>query len=286
MTELLESVQIGFLNSVVGNDEKCKKKDDSKGWEANIIKWGTRKNCTGENLYKNMEKKAAQKGGYDGGYVGRKAFVAKSSTPTLNDCDKDKFPLQAHHLIPKNHLPTHGVCAFLAKGYKKHPEFQLKEDTYYDTDHAFNGYCLPYATPLKEWKKAGSSPTKKNDVAFALMKKTNRQLHQGSHKDYQYNEDVENDEESEDPGYLAMVDALLDVVRTGAEIHTNICKICKPSDSKKEIHPRRMVVKHMDQVSGLLKHLMDANKIFVSERAYLHFHDKKITWKEPDWLSE
>jgi hypothetical protein len=145
---------------------------------------------------------------------------------------------------------------------------------------------LPYATPLKEWKKAGSSPEKKNDVAFALMKKTVRQLHQGSHKDYQYNEDVENDEENEDPGYLSMVDALLEVIKTGSEIHASICKVCKPSQSKKEILPRRKVVKHMNQASGLLKRLMDSNKIFVSERAYMHFHNKDITWEAPEWLSE
>jgi hypothetical protein len=287
MTEVAEPVLVGMFEELVGQDEKCTKKDKSPGWKARINQWGSNQDCDADRLYKNMESKRS-----DRGYrSGKEPFVKKQGSGfswNLGKCDEEHFPLQAHHMIPKNHLPTHGVCAFLAKKYNKDKKFKLKEDTFYDNDHAYNGYCLPYATPLKEWTKA-KKPEAKDQVTFELMNKTKRQLHQGSHKEQQYAPESDKAEEEsgiheEDPGYLQKVDQLLDLIQTAAGLHTNSCQICKPNENKKEINPRESVVRHVDQVSGLIKLLMDANRIFVSERAFLYFHQKKVGLEAPSWL--
>jgi hypothetical protein len=289
MTELAEPVLIGMFEELVNEEDKCKHEDKPPKWESRINKCGTNQDCDADRLYKNMEKKCDDRG-FRGG---QEPFVKKAGANyswDMSKCKDDHFPLQAHHIIPKNHLPTHGVCAFLAKNYTENPNYKLKADTYYDTDHAYNGYCLPYATPLREWDKA-KTPDAKDQVAFRLMDKTNRQLHQGSHKAHQYAPEPEQAEEKadihdEDAGYLGKVDELLDVVHSGAEIHVNSCRVCKEKANEKEINPRESVVRHVDQVSGLIKLLMDSNQIFVSKRAYQHFNAaKKELMEAPDWLA-
>src|SRR5262249_31046094 len=157
-------------------------------WSAKINKWGSQKGCSGTALYSHME-------GNKPDFFGADAFVAKSPGLKwkLEHVNRKRFPVQAHHLIPKNHLPEHPVCTFLAKGYKQHEEYQLIADTDYNTDHTNNGYCLPYATPLAEWK--GASDAKKKDLCSKVMIKTGRQLHQGSHRAEPY-EVVADDEEA------------------------------------------------------------------------------------------
>lgn len=273
MTEISEPIFIGNVKADI--EEKCTKKDEKNGWKARINKWGTLKDCDADRLYRNMLNKPADKSAEQDYRAGREPFVKKSNVTTLNKCDESHFPIQSHHIIPKNHLPTNGVCAFLAKDYSSNSKFQLNEDTYYDTDHAYNGYCLPYASALKDWDKAKTAENK-DQVAFDLMSQTKRQLHQGSHKEHQYKLESENAEEElgihdEVPGYLSKATQLLNIIHSAAVAHADKCLICKPDKNKKEINPRESVVRHVHQVSGILKLLMDGNKIFVSERAFMHF---------------
>jgi hypothetical protein len=300
MTQMGEGVMIGMVEAIFASDKiACDHKPDSSKWVARIIKWGEETDCDPKRLYRKMQV-AAKKGGSGFPFLGGKApFVAKGGPGVtldswrLSQCKPEQFPLQAHHLIPKSHLPTHGVCAFLAKKYKQNKDFDLQKDAPYSTDFANNGYCLPYATAVREWKSAGSNDKKKSDVANKLMEITKRQLHQGSHKSEQYQQEGEQAEEEEDdlhdevPGYLSKLDDLLDNIHVAAEDHLEICRICCPSKAqgKKKIFPREAIARHMDQVSGIMKALMDSHIIFVSERAFLHFEAMSSGLVDaPEWL--
>jgi hypothetical protein len=291
MTQIAEPVLIGMFDQAINAEDKCDPESKYQG-EARINKnIGTHSDCDAQRLYKAMEASKNDRG-YRAG--DKEPFVAKSNTDQpweLSRCSENAFPLQAHHIIPKNFLPTHIVCAFLAKKCDDHPDVKLKADTDYDTDHAYNGYNLPYATPLKEWEKA-NTPEKKDDVALELMKLTKRQLHQGSHKFYQYGPEPSVPEEEDDGdvghsdgvGYLAKIEFLLDIVAFAALEHVNVCKVCKKDAAKREISPRENVVKFVHQVSGITKVLMDANRIFVSERAYKAYIASKTNPEIPAWL--
>ncbi|MHB8813465.1 MAG: hypothetical protein ACYDAE_09360 [Steroidobacteraceae bacterium] len=280
---------VSALMSKNATDPYCDgKKNEKKGWKAKINKWGSVQNCSGTQLYSNM---SGQK--KDTGFLGPpNAFVAKK--PPADGWAKahispSRFPIQAHHIIPKNHLPTHPVCTFLAAGYTQHATYQLTEDTPYDTDHANNGYCLPYATPLAEWKKARGDDAEKLKLCFFVMRKTRRQLHQGSHKAAPY-DTVADDEEPEIhiEGYLSAVNIFLEAVQVSMEDHLEECNVCKKKKSggKIEIQPVPAVVRHMDQVSGIIKLLVDANITFISEPASLWGKDKQVEPDLPDWLGD
>ena len=281
-----------MFEELVGEWEKCKAPAKPPNWKARINKGiGTNSDCSAQRLYDAMNASKADRG-YRGGH---EPFVQKANSGfswKLAACGPERFPIQAHHIIPKNCLPDHTVCAFLAKNYTDHPDVQLSGDTEYDTDHAYNGYCLPYATPLAEWGKAKSA-TQKDQVADALMKRTYRQLHQGSHKRYQYAPDSPAAEEEEDgdvghadaPGYIAKIETLLDVVADRAIDHAQLCAVCKPDAGKRKISPRASVARHVHQVSGVTKALLDANRIFVSERAFKSFIVNKTNPELPDWLA-
>ncbi len=283
--ELGELVSV-YMSSKI-EDPYCDQKDSPTNWQAKINEWGTKQNCSGTTLYKNM--KADADAGKEPDFLGDEAFVAKPGPGKkwkLEDVDAKHFPIQAHHVIPKNHLPDHAVCTFLAKKYTKHDEYQLTGDAPYDTDHTNNGYCLPYATPLAEWKKA-KDDDEKLELCFKVMRKTHRQLHQGSHRAQPY-EDVSDDEEAKihPVGYLSAIDQLLDVVQFCAQEHVEMCGVCKKGKSggKVKIQPVKAVVKHMDQVSGLVKLLIDANREFISEPASEFGKAKRGKLDIPDWL--
>lgn len=295
MAEITEGVLIKLFSDLQAEEQKCKPPAASPTPDKAKINGGiggSGKTCTGEDLYKNMEKNAD-----DHGFLaGPKPFVKKAGEKswTLAGCERTRFPLQAHHLIPKNYLPKHPVCAFLAvKGTKVgNPGFELLSDTAYDNDHQHNGYCLPYASPLKEWKDAGSDIDAKDQLAFDLMDLTKRQLHQGSHREYAYDaepdaaeEDDDDDWDSSRDGYLRMVGQLLDTVAKRAKEHVErkVCDVCKP-DAKLKVKPRAKLVVHMDQVSGILKRLMDTHRIFVSERAFEHLQGSPKKLTVPGWL--
>jgi hypothetical protein len=275
MTQVLEPVHVAMMEDVIGSSPDCKKKPATASWKARISKVGTNDSCDPDRLYQHMSAQADAVNEQPG----PDAFVAKKkmSTWRLADCDEGQFPMQAHHLIPKNHLPKHDVCAFLAKKAKHGLPFKLKNDAPYSNDHENNGYCLPYASALSEWQ--GASADKKSQTAFVLMGLTGRQLHQGSHREHQYTPETDAAEEDDDdpgsdhsqsPGYLAAVDELLDLVLMHEFSHVMVCSVCKADDDKPDILPRKAVARHMDQASLILKVLMDAQRIFVSKRAYLY----------------
>jgi hypothetical protein len=292
MTQVGEKLNAALEKSLK-DDEYCdNKKSDSTNWEARINDWGTNKNCSAPRLFGDMER--VNNSGKKEGYLGPpKPFVAKPGVVgyqwDMKKCNKSHFPLQAHHIIPKNHLPLHGVCTFLAMGYTKSKKYKLTADTPYDTDHNNNGYCMPYATPLAEWKSAKDDDDK-TEVCNKIMDKTGRQLHQGSHKGrgYQADPPVADEEtgiHADIPGYLDTINDFLDTVQQGAINHLEKpCTVCKPAAGKKEIQPLEAVVRHMDQVSGLVKLLADANIIFVSEPAYDHWGKKRKRVKTPGFL--
>ncbi len=271
------------------DDEECKEEDAKpKSWKAHINKWGTSgKKCTAVQLYKSMTSLKANRTGYLAGPI---PWTAKfpGRKWEMSQIDTKSFPLQAHHLIPKNHLPSHPVCSYLAKKCKMDDTVELVADTPYDTDHAHNGYCMPYATPLKEWKKA-SSDNDKFAVAYMVMTKSRRQLHQGSHRAGAYEDPPRAHEEPlihTVPGYLDTIDKLLSAVADAAFMHSTNCPICKKEKKGKfQILPRESVVVHMDQVSGIVKTLVDANRIFISKLAHNHWSKRPKRVTKPSWLN-
>jgi len=293
--EIGEAVAVAFT-AVNEADPKCDNKPDTKDWQAKLNQWGSQQGCSGTALYKNMKKDRKKDQGY---LAPPKAFVFKPPPGKkwkLAGVSPQKFPVQAHHIIPKNHLPDHSVCAFLAKKYTSHDKYQLTADAPYNTDHANNGYCLPYATPLAEWKKVGKGPDAepwKLNICFDVMKQTRRQLHQGSHRVEPYDGPIADDEEQgiHEVGYLTAVNELLDIVQDGAQEHVANCKICNSGQKqggKIKLLPREAVVHHMDQVSGIVKLLIDANRTFISEPASLFGETIFGVTEElplPKWLS-
>jgi hypothetical protein len=306
MTEVKEKLNADF-EALLEQDKYCKaeEKQPAEARNAKINKWGTRKKCSGKQLYENM-KPSAKRGPNTSYLSAPEPFVAKPGVKKYKwDLDLiavDHFPVQAHHIIPKNYLPGHGVCAFLAKGYKTHPKIQLTADTYYDTDHSNNGYCMPYATPLAEWKRAKSDEMAKIIIACRVMDKTGRQLHQGSHLAGPYTDPVHGHEDDgagkdDDPmhekglGYLDTVGEFLNTVQAGVDIHVLAQPECPDCSKKKkkgkvQLPPIDSVVRHVDQVSGLVKLLLDSNRIFVSALAHFLWSTDRKTLVRPDWLPE
>ena len=286
-------MDIGELVSVdfpthLAKEDRCSKKDPpDEGWQARINEWGSKADCSGTRLYASMKKLFS--GARTCGYLsGPAPYIAKSAGPwSLDSIGKLAFPVQAHHLIPKNYLPTHKVCAFLAKKYTKHPKFRLKHDAPYSTDYANNGYCMPYATPLAEWKKSRGNEVMKAEICFEVMRRTGRQLHQGSHRVDEYFPDpADPDEEAKihPAGYLRVVRRYLDVVHDCAAAHVVRCRICKPDQDSKEILPRKAIAKHMDQVAGIVKLLVDCNRTFISEPAAVWGRERPESVKRPAWM--
>jgi hypothetical protein len=181
----------------------------------------------------------------------------------LTDCDPFFFPCQTHHLVPEKQLPKHPVTVWLAKNSKvKHPDYKLAEDTNYDTNHALNGYFLPFASTTYQWTHT-TSAKKKHLIRFEMMRRTHRQLHQSRHSKTDYLEDLN----IETSGYKEMVDLLLDVVAKRAEDHVKACKPCKGKGPPYEVQPSETVVRQVYRVGKTLQGLIALNKIFVSRAA-------------------
>jgi hypothetical protein len=192
----------------------------------------------------------------------------------IESCSREHFPFQTHHLIPKKHLPTHIVCTFLAKSYDKHPKYQLEKDSNYDTDHANNGYNMPFISTTAQWAEAGDDPEKQALAAYDLMFLTGIQLHQGSHSYEDFGEEDE-DAGMETEGYLTATDKFLKQVFNAAQRHVKCCAICKKAKGKPDnIRPVESVVRHVDQVSLILLLKLRAKHIFVSERAFQYLATK------------
>jgi hypothetical protein len=78
---------------------------------------------------------------------------------------------------------------------------------------------------------------------------------------------------------------MLDLVAMYADAHATSCKECSKDESR--FPPRPSVVRHVHQVSGITKLLLDRRRIFVSERAFNYFglSTKRATRADvPSWL--
>lgn len=186
----------------------------------------------------------------------------------IEKCNSDTFPWQTHHLIPKKLLPTHPVCVWLTKKWTKHAKYQLADDTRYSTDHANNGYCLPFVSTCHDWKKAASEDAK-NAAAEKMMRNTNKQLHQGNHD----KQDFDEEEDVEIETYVDSIRRLLTRIYDSAKAHTDHCTPCQQT-GKREVQPLHRIVDQVDLASLITKLRIDANIIFVSQRAY-DYHKAK-----------
>jgi hypothetical protein len=268
MTEVGEAVAV--LMSMTKNNQKsyCDgEKSNPKDWKACIHDLAGPE-PTPARLLRSMKKHQGVEG-YDRPIPNKSKLKKRKGKWDIESCDSENFPFQSHHLIPKKHLPTHKVCTFLAKAYDKHEKYQLDHDNNYNTDHARNGFNMPFVTTTVQWADADGDAKKEEAAANLLMKKSHVQLHQGSHS---YEDFGEEDDEIETEGYLMATDELLDRIFFAAVKHVKKCKICKKSDGKPDnIQPIESIVDQVDQVSLILLLKIFANEIFVSERAYNWF---------------
>ena len=289
-------VDVAMENLHNDKDPTCNEEDSPTDWKSRVNKYNSQEKCTGTRLYNNMNDVATAHEEKGLGVVPEKV---PGTSWNLDLITKTFFPVQAHHLIPKNYLPNHSVCVWLAIKYKDDDNYELASDSCYDTDDADNGYCMPYATPTKEWKSA-SDQSKKTAVVFKVMKKVGIQLHQGSHaklldpkklKELAGEAIVpeiskiaggagsDDDEEASihSPGYLDKIELLLNVVDVKALSHVVQCNVCKKKTegNKTLVQPLEAVVKLMHRVSAITKTLIDANIVFVSGYAYFYAYDKK-----------
>jgi len=188
----------------------------------------------------------------------------------LKKCNTKAFPWQAHHLIPEKLLPEHQVCFFLAKNSKKkNPKYILEFDTNYDTNDGLNGRFMPFASTTHQWKEAGESVAKKRDICDEMMKRTQRQLHQGPHSDTDYGEDLD----TETKGYKQTVKDLLGIVYKATLKHVDICDECKgkKKGNKRKIRPLESSVQHVHQAADIMERLIVNDKVFVSRKAALFY---------------
>jgi hypothetical protein len=265
MAELLEMVDLNVMLTENAENYCGYKEAKPKPWKCRVSGLAGAE-PTAKRLLKSMKK-------HDKAVPEKPAPGKKGNGWDISKCSKMVFPFQTHHLIPKKHLPTHEVCTWLAKGYNEHKKFQIKDDNNYDTDHANNGYCMPFASTTLQWKQAGENEAEQRQVAFRMMDITGIQLHQGSHSYDGFGGEQENVEVE---GYLEAVDAVLDRIHRAHVRHVTKCEICKKGDGKPNVDPVVSVVRHMDQASRVLKARINANQIFVSEVAS-QFHRHKAS---------
>lgn len=293
--QLLESINPVVLASLESEkDPSCDKKDEDKGWKSRVNKHNSQETCTGTRLYENMDANRASHVAKGLGFVPTKT-AGKSWE--VKDVKPDSFPVQAHHLIPKNFLPDHKVVRWLAIKYKDDPEYELKYDSDYDCDSSDNGYCMPYATPMKTW---GGDQSSKTAVAFEVMEAAKVQLHQGSHATVLDPAKLEamagkpiiptitdaaggagSDEMEEasihDPGYLNRVKLLLGVVDDKVLAHVETCTVCQKNKSgeKTQVMPSQQTTLLMHRVSKIIKILCEADVMHVSGYAYYYAYHKR-----------
>lgn len=256
-----EAVAILGQITELKDDNYCEgKKHDPPQTGPNLID-GFTGTPTPDNLLENMKKHNKRDGKPQIPKLpGKKAG---SDLWDIEQCDKDTFPCQTHHIIPKKFLPTQDVCVWLTEKYSKDPDYQLEKDTKYSTDHSNNGYCLPFVSTSYQWKKA-KSDYDKNAAAFLMMQKTGKQLHQGNHDKQEFDEE----DEIELEGYLQSIEELLKRIHLSALDHTDICTKCKKDGKPKKVQPLHRIVDQVDLVSLITNLKINANKIFVSQRAY------------------
>lgn len=264
MTQI--ALQASLLQATIDSDEFCGQETSptNPGWNAVIdgIKGGV--GDPAELTRKMVAKRIAKPSDPD--------RVASSGLWDLESCGPQKFPMQAHHLVPEKLLPKEPVCVWLTDSPKdKHDKYELTSDTYYDTNAGENGRFMPFASTTHQWKLAGTNATKQQAVCARMMELTGRQLHQGPHSSTDYGEDLD----AESAGYKKSVRALLEIVERGVSNHYDTCEHCKgkKKNGKIPVPPLPATVKYMYMVSEILEILIIANSIWVSRRAYRYAVD-------------
>lgn len=294
--ELGEAVGVGVADVKSAEKPTCdhQEKKETYGWKARVNGWGADSTkCSGDNLFKEepngmWSRRVVHQRDLSLGVVPAKRGNEHWATVGLDGVSENDFPLQAHHLIPKNTLPKHHVCVWLCKKWNKNDLYQLDEDTEYNTDHANNGYAMPDALRLKEWKTAESSADKVG-VAFRVMEQTKVQLHQGSHAEELDPEkfrkillqtgkmpevtpntgsgDTDDFEHAEihPAGYVNQIKVWLNAVANTLDDHVNVCTLgCKKRESggKTIVRPLKDAVRLMDRVSYIAKVFLQMNLIY------------------------
>ena len=130
---------------------------------------------------------------------------------------------------------------------------------------------MPFASTTHQWKLAGTSAKKKRDVCYQMMKRTQRQLHQGPHSHTDYGEDLD----TETMGYKQAVKDLLGIVYNATLKHVDICDECKgkKKGKKRKIRPLESSVQHVHQAADIMEGLIVNDKVFVSRRAAVFYAD-------------
>lgn len=236
---------------------KCNPKNtDTTKWKVVIDKIKGGEGCAAA-LLENMKKE-----GFDPPEYPRR----ESGLADLFACNRSTFPCQTHHLIPEKQLPDHSVTAWLTDSPKsscEHEKYKLSGDTSYDTNGAKNGYFMPFASTTYQWSVA--TAVQKNKICFEMMRRTKIQLHQGRHsKSQDYSEDPS--VEGFSP-YKKQVEEFLDEIDRQVTTHIDVCLDKCQSNGKENIPPLASTVRMVEQVSFLLKVLLERGKIVVSARA-------------------
>lgn len=186
---------------------------------------------------------------------------------------RDCFPYQTHHLLPEKRLKDETITSFLTDTPKeKHPKYILSADTDYDTNGHKNGYFMPFVSTTHQWKST-TDTSRKNRLAYEIMRRTHHQLHQGRHSRVDYIEEGE-DSKIETSGYHTTAHQLLLKLTDRIVNHVDTCSDCKSEkqeNGRTLIRPLKRTVYFMHQASGIMKALIQSNRIFVSRRASTYY---------------
>lgn len=121
---------------------------------------------------------------------------------------------------------------------------------------------MPFASTTYQWDK---SVPLRNRICFEMMRLTKMQLHQGPHsKTKDYGEDPDAEEFSP---YKEQVELFLDEIHRQVTTHVDLCLDTCQKSGKEKIPPLASTVSMIEQVSFLLKVLLQRGKIVVSGRA-------------------
>jgi hypothetical protein len=256
--------EVAALATFMTDNPLCKGKQEpeNRGWQCRIGKQGNPGDLdtpSADNLKRNMDSAGVSLPAMP---PKKNPHLGLQGSWDLDKCTRTCFPLQSHHLIPKNHLPDHDVCVWLAKR-KGNSHWELTESTNFDTDDARNGEPLPFASTTYQWHMANEEE-EKDKICNKMMDLTGKQLHQGPHT----YDDFGEEDDIETAGYLGAVDQLLKVVNGQTLSHVWFCDDCSKTGGKPvKVRPLERVVESMYQVSGHMRSIITSNRRFVSDRA-------------------
>lgn len=231
MPHVLDGLTV--IVNAMSSDGKCEYKPEEEKWKANLDGSATRL----------------------GSKLGNKPHATSEA-----ELSATSWPSQAHHLIPHLTLKGHAVAQWLKKGSR------LYADTNYDVDHKNNGFWMPYASGLREWKQGARTAAQKarnRDLMFKVMRLANIQLHQGRHSGSQrYGIGVDS--------YKGRVSAYLKKIKNHSVSHyagPMACKECSTGAKKGKYPPRANSVAYVDRASALIANDIRRCLIFVSQIA-------------------